>query len=334
MTIETIVADDLAASITDSCSKLKQELAKAIVGQHKVIEDILLAMICGEHALLTGVPGLAKTLLIRSLSESVHLSFNRIQFTPDLMPTDITGTDIIQEDTATGQRERRFLKGPVFSNLLLADEINRTPPRTQAAMLQTMQERQVTVGGTTYELPQPFHVFATQNPIEQEGTYPLPEAASDRFMLSIEMDYPSIEEEIEVVNETTGNKRPDLQPVITGEDLIKIQHGVRAIPVSRDVVNYAVRIAASTRPGTPHCAPGLGELLRWGAGPRASQYLILGAKGRAAMSGRPCADFEGVRAVARQVLSHRILPSFKARTKGVATAELMELIFAATAEKA
>jgi MoxR-like ATPase len=319
--------------MTDFCSKLKQELAKAIVGQHKVVEDILLAMICGEHALLTGVPGLAKTLLIRSLSESVHLSFNRIQFTPDLMPTDITGTDIIQEDTATGQRERRFLKGPVFSNLLLADEINRTPPRTQAAMLQTMQERQVTVGGSTYALPQPFHVFATQNPIEQEGTYPLPEAASDRFMLSIEMDYPSIEEEIQVVNETTGNKRPDLQPVITGEDLIKIQHGVRAIPVSRDVVDYAVRLAASTRPGTPHCAPGLEELLRWGAGPRASQYLILGAKGRAAMSGRPCADFEGVRTVARQVLSHRILPSFKARTKGVSTHELMELIFAATAEK-
>ncbi|MBM3848231.1 MAG: MoxR family ATPase [Verrucomicrobia bacterium] len=320
--------------MTAACSKLKRELSKAIIGQHKVIDDILLALICGEHALLTGVPGLAKTLLIRSLSDSVHLSFNRIQFTPDLMPTDITGTDIIQEDPATGQRERRFLKGPVFSNLLLADEINRTPPRTQAAMLQTMQERQVTIGGVTYALPQPFHVFATQNPIEQEGTYPLPEAASDRFMLSIEMDYPSIEEEIQVVSETTSNKRPNLQPVITGEELLNIQHAVRAIPVSRDVVDYAVRLAACTRSSTSNCPPALAELLRWGAGPRASQYLILGAKGRAAMNGRPCADFEGVRAVAHQVLSHRILPSFKARTKGVTTAELMAMIFATTKEKA
>jgi len=334
MTTATMPGDELALMMTNNCSELKQELAKAIIGQHKVIEDVLLAMICGEHALLTGVPGLAKTLLIRSLSDSVHLSFNRIQFTPDLMPSDITGTDIIQEDAATGQRERRFLKGPVFTNLLLADEINRTPPRTQAAMLQTMQERQVTIGTTTYPLPQPFHVFATQNPIEQEGTYPLPEAASDRFMLSIEMDYPSVEEEIQVVTETTGNNHPELKPVISGEELIKIQHGVRAIPVSRDVVDYAVRLAACTRPGTPHCAKGLDELLRWGAGPRASQYLILGAKGRAAMNGRPCADFEGVRAVARQVLGHRILPSFKARTKGIGTAELMEIIFAATAENA
>jgi MoxR-like ATPase len=334
MTTATMPGDELALMMTNNCSELKQELAKAIIGQHKVIEDVLLAMICGEHALLTGVPGLAKTLLIRSLSDSVHLSFNRIQFTPDLMPSDITGTDIIQEDAATGQRERRFLKGPVFTNLLLADEINRTPPRTQAAMLQTMQERQVTIGTTTYPLPQPFHVFATQNPIEQEGTYPLPEAASDRFMLSIEMDYPSVEEEIQVVTETTGNNHPELKPVISGEELIKIQHGVRAIPVSRDVVDYAVRLAASTRPGTPHCAKGLDELLRWGAGPRASQYLILGAKGRAAMNGRPCADFEGVRAVARQVLGHRILPSFKARTKGIGTAELMEIIFAASAENA
>jgi MoxR-like ATPase len=279
------------------------------------------------------VPGLAKTLLIRSLSDALHLDFNRIQFTPDLMPSDITGTDIIEEDTATGKRERRFMKGPVFTNLLLADEINRTPPRTQAAMLQTMQERQVTVGGITYALSRPFHVFATQNPIEQEGTYPLPEAASDRFMLSIEMGYPSIDEEIEVVTETTGNKRPELQPVVTGEDLIRIQQGVRAIPVSRDVVDYAVRLTSATRPGMPHCPATLGELLRWGAGPRASQYLILGAKGRAAMSGRPCADFAGVRAVAREVLSHRILPSFKARTKGVGTNELMEMIFAAVPEK-
>jgi MoxR-like ATPase len=333
MTTATLTGNELSQMMMDSITVLKQEVAKAIVGQEAVVDDVLLALVCGEHALLTGVPGLAKTLLIRSLSESVHLSFNRVQFTPDLMPTDITGTDIIQEDTATGQRERRFLKGPVFTNLLLADEINRTPPRTQSAMLQAMQERQVTIGGTTYPLPRIFHVFATQNPIEQEGTYPLPEAASDRFMLSIEMDYPSVDEEIRVVSETTGNKRPELKPVIREEDLVRIQQGVRAMPVSRDVIDYAVRLSSSTRPGSPHCAPGLEELLRWGAGPRASQYLILGAKGRAAMTGRPCADFEGVRAVARQVLRHRILPSFKARTRGVSTAELLDTVFSATPEK-
>jgi MoxR-like ATPase len=333
MTTETLAEKDLAEFMAGSCMALKSELAKAIVGQQKVVEDVLLALVCGEHALLTGVPGLAKTLLIRSLSDSLDLGFNRIQFTPDLMPSDITGTDIIQEDTATGQRERRFLEGPVFTNLLLADEINRTPPRTQAAMLQTMQERQVTIGGVTRELPRPFHVFATQNPIEQEGTYPLPEAAADRFMLSIEMGYPSVEEEIQVVTETTGNKRPELRSVVSGEDLMRIQQGVRAIPVSRDVVDYAVRLTSATRPGTANCPAGLGELLRWGAGPRASQYLILGAKGRAAMAGRPCADFAGVRAVAREVLSHRILPSFKARTKGVGTDELLEMVYAAVAER-
>ncbi len=332
MTTVTPPETDLSTMMLHRISLLKQEVAKAIVGQTRVVEDVLLAMICGEHALLTGVPGLAKTLLIRSLSESVHLHFNRVQFTPDLMPTDITGTDIIQEDTATGQRERRFLKGPIFTNLLLADEINRTPPRTQSAMLQAMQERQVTIGGITYPLPRVFHVFATQNPIEQEGTYPLPEAASDRFMLSIDMDYPSVEEEIEVVSETTGNARPELTPVISEKELIEIQQGVRAMPVSRDVIAYAVRLASATRPGSPHCAAGLDELLRWGAGPRASQYLILGAKARAAMTGRPCADFEGVRAVARQVLSHRILPSFKARTKGVSTNELLENVFSAISE--
>ena len=325
--------NDLAGLITSGCAAVKNELSKAIVGQRKVVDDVLLALICGEHALLTGVPGLAKTLLIRSLADSLRLEFNRIQFTPDLMPSDITGTEVIEEDTATGKRERRFLRGPVFTNLLLADEINRTPPRTQAAMLQTMQERQVTIGGSTYDLARPFHVFATQNPIEQEGTYPLPEAAADRFMLSIEMGYPSIDEEIQVVAETTGSKRPDLQPVLSGEQLIQMQKGVRAVPVSRDVIDYAVRLVSATRPGMPPCPAALGELLRWGAGPRASQYLILGAKGVAAMAGRPCADFAGVRAVAREVLGHRILRSFKARTKGVEIPELMEMIFAAVPER-
>jgi MoxR-like ATPase len=332
MTTAPPSSNDLSIDIADACQLIRAELSKAIIGQHEVVGHVLLALICGEHALLTGVPGLAKTLLIRSLSETLHLDFNRIQFTPDLMPSDITGTEIIEEDPATGRRERRFLKGPVFTNLLLADEINRTPPRTQAAMLQTMQERQVTAGGETRALPKPFHVFATQNPIEQEGTYPLPEAAADRFMLSIEMGYPSIEEEIAVVTGTTGNLHPKLIPKLSGERLIEIQRGVRAVPVSRDVVDYAVRLVAASRPDTNECPAGLGELLRWGAGPRASQYLILGAKGRAAMEGRPCADFAGVRAVAHEVLSHRILPSFKARTKNVETREILQRIFDATPE--
>jgi MoxR-like ATPase len=329
----TVPAETLGQFMADSSARLRTELAKAIIGQHTVVDDVLLALFCGEHALLTGVPGLAKTLLISSLAKSVHLDFNRIQFTPDLMPSDITGTDIIQEDIATGHREKLFLKGPVFSNLLLADEINRTPPRTQAAMLQTMQERQVTIGGTTYNLPKPFHVFATQNPIEQEGTYPLPEAAADRFMLSIEIGYPEMDDEVRIVTETTGTSKPAIEPTISGEDLLRIQQGVRAMPVSQDVIRYAVRLVTATRPDSSHCPKSLHELLRWGAGPRASQYLILGAKGRAAMLGRPCADFEGVRSVLTQVLSHRVLPSFKARTQGISTAEIMRRIAESVSEK-
>jgi MoxR-like ATPase len=333
MTTDTTPADHIGQFMADSAARLRAELAKAIIGQNAVVDNVLLALFCGEHALLTGVPGLAKTLLISSLAKSVHLDFNRIQFTPDLMPSDITGTDIIQEEIATGHREKLFLKGPVFSNLLLADEINRTPPRTQAAMLQTMQERQVTVGGTTYSLPRPFHVFATQNPIEQEGTYPLPEAAADRFMLSIEIGYPSMEDEVRIVAETTGNSAPSIQAAVSGEELLKIQQGVRAIPVSQDVIRYAVKLVAATRPESPDCPKSLHELLRWGAGPRASQYLILGAKGRAAMLGRPCADFDGVRSVLTQVLNHRVLPSFKARTQGVSTAEILRRIAESVSEK-
>lgn len=324
----------LAQRMAAAAVRLKTELAKAIVGQQAVIDDVLLALYCGEHALLTGVPGLAKTLLIRSLADSVHLGFNRIQFTPDLMPTDITGTEVIQEDTASGRRERVFLKGPVFTNLLLADEINRTPPRTQSAMLQTMQERQVTVGGTTYVLERPFHVFATQNPIEQEGTYPLPEAAADRFMLSIDVGYPSFEDEMAIVSSTTGNTQGRPSAAITGPELLEIQKGVRAMPVSQDVVAYAVRLVYATRPGSPDCPADLADLIRWGAGPRASQYLVLGAKGRAAMRGDACADFAGVRSVFRQVLGHRVLPTFKARTMGMDTGRILDRILAAVPEKA
>ena len=329
----TTVEPNILQQVADSSQRLRDELGKAIVGQEAVIEDVLLALFAGEHAILTGVPGLAKTLLIRSLSKTIDLSFNRIQFTPDLMPADITGTDIIQEDPETGQRKLKFLSGPVFANLLLADEINRTPPKTQAAMLQTMQEREVSVGSKTYDLPRPFHVFATRNPIEQEGTYQLPEAALDRFMLSIQVAYPSVKGEVEIVRETTGMDVADIQPVIRGEDLLKIQKLVRAIPVAEEVIEYAVRIVAATRPESELASAQTKEFVRFGAGPRASQYLVLGAKCRAAINGRPCADFEGVRAIARQVLEHRVLTNFHARTQSVTEKDIIAEIVRSTDER-
>lgn len=306
---------------------LRDEIAKAIVGQKQVIEDVLLGLYCGEHVLLTGVPGLAKTFLIRSLAEVLHLDFNRIQFTPDLMPADITGTDIIQDDPVSGTRELKFMRGPVFTNLLLADEINRTPPKTQAAMLQTMQERQVTAGRDTMELPKPFHVFATQNPIEMEGTYQLPEAATDRFMLSVNIGYGTPEEETDMVQRTTGTAKPDLKEVMDSDDLIAIQQMVRAIPVSEEIVRFAVDLVGSTRPASANASERVRRYVRWGAGPRASQYMILGAKGRAAMAGKPCVDKDDVRSVAQLVLGHRVLTNFKARAEGIDTATILrELI--------
>ena len=310
--------------VANHSQKLREELGKTIVGQEDVIDGVLVSLFSGEHAILTGVPGLAKTLLISSLSKVLNLGFSRIQFTPDLMPADITGTDIIQDDPETGQRKLKFLPGPVFANLLLADEINRTPPKTQAAMLQTMQERQVSIGNKTYDLPQPFHVFATRNPIEQEGTYQLPEAALDRFMLSLQVAYPSVQHEIAIVRDTTGIKVDDLEPVIDSEELLKVQRIVRTIPVAEEVIEYAVKIVAATRPESELVSDMAKEYVRFGAGPRASQYLVLGAKCRAAMSGKPCADFEGVRAVAQQVLSHRVLPNFKARTQSITEREIIE----------
>lgn len=321
--------DELAAK----ADRLKSELHKAIVGQASVIEDVLMALFCGEHAILTGVPGLAKTLLIRSLSRALDLTFSRIQFTPDLMPSDITGTDIIQEDAESGKRKLEFLPGPVFANLLLADEINRTPPKTQAAMLQTMQEREVSIGSNTYELPKPFHVFATRNPIEQEGTYQLPEAALDRFMFSIHVGYPDIKNEVSIVRETTGNASADIQAILHGDELLQIQKLVRTIPVAEEVIEYAVRIVAATRPGTEQSHSAANEYVRWGAGPRASQYLILGAKCKAAIEGQPCADFAGVRAVSRQVMEHRVLPNFKARTQSISEASIIEQIVSSIEER-
>lgn len=303
---------------------LVEQIGKAVIGQREIIDNTLLTLFAGGHALITGVPGLAKTLLIRSLSQAVDLQFNRIQFTPDLMPSDITGTDVLEEDPESGRRRQVFLPGPVFSNLILADEINRTPPKTQAAMLETMQERQVTVGGKTYPLPRPFHVFATQNPIEQEGTYVLPEAQADRFMFCLNTTYPSPSEEERVVRETTGSSQAVITPVITGPELIEAQALVRSVPVSDEVIAYAVRLVSRTRPETPEAPAYIREFVRWGASPRASQFLVLGAKARAATTGRLCADDEGVRHVARQVLRHRIMPNFNARAQKVSVETLID----------
>jgi MoxR-like ATPase len=305
-------------------SQLCQQISRVIVGQQGVVNDVLLTIFCGGHALIVGVPGLAKTLLVRCLARTLDLAFSRIQFTPDLMPSDITGTDIIQEDPASGQRRLEFLPGPIFANLILADEINRTPPKTQAAMLQTMQEHEVTIGSKTYPLPNPFHVFATQNPIEMEGTYVLPEAQADRFMFSIHCGYPSNAEEELVVRNTTGTDFPELSPILDAKAITEIQKLVRAMPVSDEVIRFAVKLVASSRPEDPAAPPYVKEFVRWGASPRASQYLILGAKAMAAVQGQLCADYDGVRAVARQVLRHRILTNFNARAQKVTVTDLIE----------
>ncbi len=310
--------------LTTQRQALIDQLGHVIIGQKEVIDNVLLTIFCGGHGLVVGVPGLAKTLLVRSLGRALNLTFSRIQFTPDLMPSDITGTEIIQEDSTNGKRRLEFMPGPIFANLILADEINRTPPKTQAAMLQVMQEREVTMGNKTYPLQLPFHVFATQNPIEMEGTYVLPEAQADRFMFSIQTTYPSNLEEELVVRNTTGTETPEITPVLDAAEIVEIQKLVRAIPVSDEVLRYAVRLVASTRPEDPAAPPYVKEFVRWGASPRASQYLVLGAKARAAASGRYCADYEGVRSVARQVLRHRVLTNFNARAQKVTVADIVE----------
>jgi MoxR-like ATPase len=310
-------------SLTTRRQALVTQLGRLIVGQREVIDNVLLTLFCAGHALIVGVPGLAKTLLVRSLGRALNLSFSRIQFTPDLMPSDITGTDIIEEDPGTGRRRMEFLKGPIFANLVLADEINRTPPKTQAAMLQTMQEREVTVGNRTYPLPLPFHVFATQNPIEMEGTYVLPEAQADRFMFSIQTSYPSPKEEQQVVRNTTGTEEQQITPVLEGKELLEIQKLVRAVPISDEVIRYAVTLVGATRPETEGAPSFIKEYVRWGASPRASQYLVLGAKARAASGGQLCADYAGVRSVAAEVLRHRILTNFNARAQKISVGELI-----------
>jgi MoxR-like ATPase len=299
------------------------EIGKRIVGQQDVIDHLLIALFSRGHGLFVGVPGLAKTLLISTLAEILDLSFNRVQFTPDLMPSDITGTDVLEEDHTTGKRVFRFVKGPIFANIILADEINRTPPKTQAALLQAMQEHRVTAGGHTYELAPPFLVFATQNPVEQEGTYPLPEAQLDRFMFMIDVDYPSEEEEIQVVRTTTGSSTVTLSKVLPPEDILAFQDLVRRVPVSDHVISYAVKLARSTRPGQGHAPDYVKEYLSWGAGPRASQYLIVAGKARAILHGRPAVDVDDVRALARPILQHRIITNFHAEAEGVSSKQIV-----------
>jgi MoxR-like ATPase len=309
----------LAAAVRN----LRGQVAQRIVGQDEVIEGILMAVLAGGHALLIGVPGLAKTLMVQTVSEALSLSFSRVQFTPDLMPSDITGTEIIEEDLTTGRRAFRFVKGPVFANVVLADEINRTPPKTQAALLQAMQEHQVTAGGATYQLPEPFFVLATQNPIEQEGTYPLPEAQLDRFMLELRVGYPSRTEEEAIVEQTTGGHQTVMAPVLDAEAIVAMQALVRRIPVSKGLIRAAVTLARMTRPDDPDAPAFVREFVDWGAGPRASQYLVLGAKARAAIAGRPIADLDDVRAVALPVLRHRVVSNFAAEAADRSSEDLV-----------
>jgi len=303
---------------------LIEEIEKVIVGQHEVIDQLLMALFSRGHCLLIGVPGLAKTLLISTLARILDLEFNRIQFTPDLMPSDIIGTEIIQDDASTGERKLRFLKGPVFANVVLADEINRTPPKTQAALLQSMQEYKVSVGGVTYDLEQPFFVLATQNPIELEGTYPLPEAQLDRFMFNIYVDYPKAEEEIEIVLSTTSAIEPQLGKVMSGDDILRLQEIIRKVPAAEHVVKYAVELVRSTRPDDGTCPDSIKNWISWGAGPRASQYLVLGAKARAVIYGRYHISCEDIRVVSKPVLRHRILTSFNAEAEGIDSLHIID----------
>jgi MoxR-like ATPase len=299
------------------------EIRKVIVGQDHVIEEVLIALFAKGHCLIVGVPGLAKTLLISTLAEILDLDFNRIQFTPDLMPSDITGTDILQEDAATGRRTFQFLKGPIFTNILLADEINRTPPKTQAALLQSMQEYKVTAGGTTFPLDLPFFVLATQNPIEQEGTYPLPEAQLDRFMVNVEIGYPNFEDEVQIVMQTTSTGKPAPRKIMDGPAIVHYQELVRKVPVSPFVVSYAVALAQRSRPQSADALQVVKDYVEWGAGPRASQYLILGAKARTILQGRYAVSIEDIQALAPSVLRHRIVPNFKAQGEGLSSINII-----------
>lgn len=305
--------------LAKSYQALKAEIAKVIVGQDDVVKTVILSLFSNGHSLLVGVPGLAKTLLVSTIAEVLDLDFKRIQFTPDLMPSDITGAEILDES-----RQFKFNKGPLFSNIVLADEINRTPPKTQAALLEAMQERSVTVSGVRHVLDKPFFVLATQNPIEQEGTYPLPEAQLDRFMFNIPLDYPSYEQEVAVVKGTTSNENVKLDTILTGDQILFFQKLIRKIPIADNVLEYAVTLATKTRPNTPMATPEVNQYISWGAGPRASQYLVLGAKAHAAISGKYSPDIEDVKAVANYVLRHRVVRNYKAEAEGITEEDIIE----------
>lgn len=299
------------------------EVGKVVIGQHEILDHLLIALLAQGHSLIVGVPGLAKTLIIKTLSEVLDLSFNRIQFTPDLMPSDITGTELIDVELDTGKRSFRFYNGPIFANIVLADEINRTPPKTQAALLEAMQEHKVTAGGRTYDLDEPFFVLATQNPIEQEGTYPLPEAQLDRFMFNLNIEYPSSEEEVAIVRGTTAPEQRVLDPVITKSEIASYQDLVRRVPASDNVVEYAVRLASATRPSSDSSPDFIKQSVDWGAGPRASQYLVLGAKAKAILDGRPSPNITDVQSLALPILRHRVLPNFNAEAEGLKVEDIL-----------
>ncbi|ABF88400.1 MULTISPECIES: MoxR family ATPase [Myxococcus] len=318
--------DDLRAveELAQARNEIVAQIEKRVVGQREVVEHLLISLFSRGHCLFVGVPGLAKTLLISTLADVLNLSFNRIQFTPDLMPSDITGTDILEEDRTTGRRTFRFLQGPLFANIILADEVNRTPPKTQAALLQAMQEYRITAGGRTYPLELPFLVFATQNPIEQEGTYPLPEAQLDRFMFLVDVGYPTADEEVQIVKSTTGGPQPKLEKILSPERILALQELVRRVPVPDHVVRYAVELVRHTRPKEPGALDFIAKNTSWGAGPRASQYLVVAAKARAILHGRFVATVEDVRALARPVLRHRVLPNFTAESEGITSVKLID----------
>ncbi len=318
------------AQLGQAYQRLTSELGKVIVGQHAVVEQLLTAMFAGGHCLLVGVPGLAKTLLIRTLADTLSLEFSRVQFTPDLMPADITGTEVMQEDKATGSRDFRFLEGPLFANIVLADEINRTPPKTQAALLEAMQEKQVTAGGKRYQLPNPFFVLATQNPIEQEGTYPLPEAQLDRFMFMVEVDYPTEDEELAIVQQTTSDFVAQVSHALTADEIMRLSSVIRRVPIADHLSRYAISLARKTRKRDGGVPEIVDKYVSWGAGPRASQYLVLGGKARAALNGRHCVERADIDAVAKPVLRHRILTNFNAEADGVRADDVIDELIRST----
>ncbi len=324
--------DDLAAAdrLREGAQRILAECSKVIVGQRDVLEQLLIALFAQGHCLLVGVPGLAKTLMIRTLADAMDLSFSRIQFTPDLMPSDITGTDILQDDPTTGHRSFKFLRGPLFANMVLADEINRTPPKTQAALLEAMQERQVTAGGNRHRLPNPFFVLATQNPIEQEGTYPLPEAQQDRFMFNIKVEYPGEEDEFHIVEQTTRRTRTTIERVVNAEELLGMQSVVLQVPAAEHVIRYAMRLTRKTRTDAADAPDFIKNYVTWGAGPRASQFLVLAGKARALLHGRPYVATEDIRAAAAPVLRHRLITNFNAEADGVKPDEIVRRLIEST----